>query len=1711
MPAKPPKASGDGPLLKTWRQEGASGTKARVWLSVRRLSAITIAFALIGWLAYLMLSPLLLPKTYFTYLCTDELQPLAAPPLEYTGEDFAGFTKLENALTAAASGRKALSYGRLMTPEVLQAELDALRDAAIQGDHPVVLFVSAHGIVRDGKAYLICGNFTPTNGNDSLDGLYSASKLVKQLAEVPGGVKLVLLDATRNDYAPRLGMIDNTFADALEQEVATLKLPSVWVLNSSSPGEKSHVSPALRRSVFGYMCATGLQGAADKNKDGEVKLKELADFVQFNVAQWVKQSTGDAASQTPMLLSAGGVEEAADTHLLYTANLPEIEPVSSLVTSAQDDDSRSGIVAAVQDFLSTEVDEFGFKPIFTTIGSAAEKLGLGSEEEDTDESDAEPVDETDQTGQRESQNEVELSLFEEVWQLTQEVSRGPTHPANYAPELWRLHLDRLVWLEYQQQSGERMNQLPLIDELRGLTQSLKNFDKVTTTAGTKSSNVVDRLRQAAPTVPLVANDVPTLGLAETIASADPNRPLPEKLTAFIKEYDVWLGNSEGMDRLDAIKETNWDNAWSEYYELELLDAYRGDPDVSLDVARLAFEVRRLGEKVTADLSFGQGWGAAIVDEADRLRLEAERLLSDHADAQWLEKATGNLQRARTLYADAQTKLANVQRAAQLQCESLIRARDYLRWCRYCWGDAASRAPSAQRVESLLVALKDLHDALDSASAGGTPNFSDLQRIHDEIERQLDQGVNELASSPYEPGDCARITALLKTALLTADQRAKCIAARIEADAELMRGFEVSLPTSTIVPPATNSTREKLAADQLKVERLLLQTFSPNSAGKAEEWPAAEQSGDLDIVAAGNVLGEWLYDLNSAITSEAEANSNLSDINRRQRRVEQLRRAMRGLYLIDPVDASSLSPEEASIAQQIRNAMWYDLLKAARERFVRATADASPDEMGALRQLANQCGAAASKIPEQPEIMNVEGPQLALEVPSAPAELIAVDEATINFKVQSFTQDGPVWVVAQYDSNAIEVTGTNWTILGEQDLEDAPVSESSLRNPGYPYWPQARRNISETMTLAAGQSRDLSVKVRRLSNARGDTTLVLKAVGGKDYVRQPVPVRLPGRQDLEISIAGARSIRRSLESKVGLFANRTQELTMYMANTGTKARSVVASIYAPQQAAKVSIPTGSLESTAAEQILQRMGSRTGVAIGSAPITLASNAAPQPLRFDFQTPENKSLLGASPKDGPIKLAVPHGLLLDIVDQETREHTIRWLQFEVWRPHAFLKARANYDPGSRRLRVTIEAVDPDLCPEGEVQLTLEVDKRFVSARGGGTYTTFLKAPNYRGELETTLTGRWPRDFDPLAEDYLPIRVNVDKYPRGFEFRLPKTTTLTNLQPSRDQVSIRFITPKPEAAFAAADSIEARVEVEVPEGYFNVPNSLVEIGIDRNQDRELREEESVVLRSDRQLELFVKLPIDGGTLAFEPEVSDFKLNLRTAGISDREVNVLGQLTAAGRISERSYIPIVLDGEGPELGVVKLVRNGTMLVVELNPQDLTGVKLVEAAFESSSEVKWEPGKRGDGGQWLVQLETKDLSPGEYTVLLRGTDDVGNMCDVVSTTWTNDPAETATAEPTEEPSPQNGAAKVVKNQVKGRVTYGTQTVTNVEVTLTGAGAPAQPARAGEGGTFDFGLVPPGTYTLKARGLAGGNYHKAEQQVTVSDQPKTPLELEVKVR
>lgn len=281
------KAGGQGPLLKTWRHEGPSGNRAKAWLIARRAAATLFAAALVGWLAYLLFKPMLLPKTYFAILFADEYQAQAAPPLEFPYEDLAGFAELQRALTPPGPDRPSLLFGRIDDPAGVNKEFDELQEFNVGQADALIVFVAAHGVVHNSKAYLKCNNFDPAGTPDAVaEGYYPISDLLRRVGNLPGGTKLLLLDAGRDADSRHMQSEGDGFAQALNRALESKELPSsLWVISANSSGERSHVSHALRRSVFGYVAAAGLQGAADVDKDDKVGLQELARFVRFKVSE----------------------------------------------------------------------------------------------------------------------------------------------------------------------------------------------------------------------------------------------------------------------------------------------------------------------------------------------------------------------------------------------------------------------------------------------------------------------------------------------------------------------------------------------------------------------------------------------------------------------------------------------------------------------------------------------------------------------------------------------------------------------------------------------------------------------------------------------------------------------------------------------------------------------------------------------------------------------------------------------------------------------------------------------------------------------------------------------------------------------------------------------------------------------------------------------------------------------------------------------------------------------------------------------------------------------------------------------------------------------------------------------------------------------------------------------------------------------------------
>jgi TPR repeat protein len=156
-------------------------------------------------------------------------------------------------------------------------------------DDTVLVALSGHGIqgkVKDSEDNFFCPADAQLNDTTRL---LSLSRLVKDLDGCGAGVKLLLVDACRND--PAVGR--SVDLDSLPRPPR-----GTAVLFSCKSGERAFETPKLGHGVFFHHVIRGLKGEA-RNKRGEVTWSSLADHVIENVSDDVPRLIREGAKQTP--------------------------------------------------------------------------------------------------------------------------------------------------------------------------------------------------------------------------------------------------------------------------------------------------------------------------------------------------------------------------------------------------------------------------------------------------------------------------------------------------------------------------------------------------------------------------------------------------------------------------------------------------------------------------------------------------------------------------------------------------------------------------------------------------------------------------------------------------------------------------------------------------------------------------------------------------------------------------------------------------------------------------------------------------------------------------------------------------------------------------------------------------------------------------------------------------------------------------------------------------------------------------------------------------------------------------------------------------------------------------------------------------------------------------------------------------------------------
>lgn len=114
---------------------------------------------------------------------------------------------------------------------------------------------------------------------------------------------VLILDCNRISEHWPLGILQNNFADAIDELSRNLheEFPKLHILNSTSGSQVGHAALELNGTVFGQHVIAGLAGKADQKPvgdgNGEVSWKELVEYVQGGVKDWVESNR--YALQTP--------------------------------------------------------------------------------------------------------------------------------------------------------------------------------------------------------------------------------------------------------------------------------------------------------------------------------------------------------------------------------------------------------------------------------------------------------------------------------------------------------------------------------------------------------------------------------------------------------------------------------------------------------------------------------------------------------------------------------------------------------------------------------------------------------------------------------------------------------------------------------------------------------------------------------------------------------------------------------------------------------------------------------------------------------------------------------------------------------------------------------------------------------------------------------------------------------------------------------------------------------------------------------------------------------------------------------------------------------------------------------------------------------------------------------------------------------------------
>lgn len=1736
-------------LRESWRRPDLAGPRGRWQRRWRRWAIAAVAGVLVGTLAYLLFSPFWHPTTRLLEFSGGAYDAFQIPPLEFAAEDAAA---IRAPLTRAfpIPGQTPLVQTHVLRSPDDVARLVAALDALPADSSDVVLiYLAAHGVARDGQAYLLCQSFTPSAAEQ---GSYPLAKLLRQLQLSPAGLKLLLLDHGRVDFDPRLGMIVNEFPRLLRDDVAALRdaqgrpESSVWVLAAHSPLEQSHVDYGRRQSVFGGAVGRALSGQADANGDQFLTLEELARYVRRETFWNVMDATNRRAEQTPELLGPTGSAAPADLKLLSV-------PRQSLNVSLQLAD-RATVTPEAVDGAKTVGDA-----TTPTKDGAADKKSDGAAQPTADGVSAPASDPADpqadaaspaaqaSSGPEKSKGpapdaplefparEAPLSqMIDYAWRQTASWEAvGPVEdsPIDNAPGWWRVWKERLL-------ARERVDRFGGADKAAlaiALRQDLATLFAPDLAAPRPLPELAARrLAHARATTGAIAKNLPSVTILERSTRHGGTGP-PEAIHELLVDLDRLLSEDEPKPFREWLEKKPWPKEAGGFVELRMVRDWSERPTIDWPRLRLAWQTCRVGERVASDPVVARDWARLRLLTADSWQRAGQRQLGSQIGRNWSGRADASLREALRQYQSLAADLATWRDCETLRTRGLPRASDHARWRHLAAGDPALGTKFDDLLQ-FLDTLAELSRELESAQ----PVLARLVDLRDRItaldlrlqapfqEPRIDTWLSETAR-PAER--TARIEALLQSTLITPTVRSILSAAAAQpspVDPDASAG-----PRSDPDPKILNAASWRRAQDDLVVARKLarLAVLPPeDDAGAGDRleraWTQAfdEQGGLRRDDASrspgpsefwkayrdyGSALRAFYEGLPQRLTDSLRKRENLTDPALRPHHLQAVRALQRAECLLDARDVQRLG--ESSPAQALRRAAWYDVLRLQQDRCLAALDDAPSGDGESWLDAAKRFGNAASAVPLQPELPAVPERIVGWEGPTS----IALTgepkrDVTLTLHVRG-REPLRAWIVLDYDPELLDVRGPGGTTVYQ---EDALRESSPPEAQPYPVRPD-RWDRPASFNVAPGAPQRLTLTLRRRPAPGNRTLVAVKAVCGDQVVRHELAIQLPSTDTLALVPEGPTESWSPLPDGVALhpLAGHAANYRLQLVNLGLTDRELSVEFLPARNRIPGETPDEFL-SLAPADVLQ--GSNPGPPL----MTLGRLRVPadgKPVPLQAPLPKEGAPAGGATggggdapepasKDGEKGrgIDVRHGLLMVVRDLESGAVIVRRVQFRPQRPRRFLVVEAGYDASLERLTIRVRPRASELVPDKGFRLQAS----FAEPLPPGTEALLeglVDAPNYEAQLYASIPAE--------TERLLTVHLAVDDYPRAFTWQVHCGQSRKQIAPTEDSLAIRIRAPAPGTAYLApAAGVPVEFEVDAPVGAFESPRDVVEIGIDRRRDRELLDDPTVRLFSDRQVDVSLIAWNPAGIVTVLANVHDFRLTVPATGLRNLRADLLGQARIGSRTGWSEPVGVLFDAAPPEIQHVELQPGRTVaqmselqVLVTATDDQQSGVGKVELALdvENRGEFGAAPpvaAAPAGSGRWLAKLPVETPNAGPTRLLVRATDKVGNVGE-----YTKVPVEVIT--------PMEAAERVksTTNRVSGVVLFSKQAVSAAKVELRDEKNKVVAAETTDAqGRFVFPKVPQGKYKLWARGISRNRSREKELDVVVPPPPAQPVQLEVQL-